>query len=316
MKRIILAFILTLSFLPAEAGIFDKIFGGSEKRGQFLIQLTDNLDNDKTISKKDRNVKIRLFYEKQFFNAINTSSFSQVRRAFRKATTVKTQFLKNGPKTDPEQDISFELLNLKADDPNEEFNEIVFKTSDFVLDRAQRLIFTFDIERFAEELNIPNVDLMIDKSEELVRYKAITIEPKNFNLDLDSASSADEEDAFSPQIITGTFSTKRVLDLSIQETDFDLQQDGKTLIPFAKRKGKKFKLSPSINGTSFLTNLGDGKYQVRAPIKIKAKKAKQLKQFRKSKKFKVGVPLLIETQTDNGLEVKIKLTAIQKLNSL
>lgn len=329
MFRLILSlFLIALTaFLPGKAGFFDDLFGGdgeTKDRGPFFIRVRDNLDNKETISTQTRKFVLSVFYLRDFFQIIDDTDRAELKEALNDAISVKVQFEKNGDKeTFGDEDFKFKVRSVKDDNDDGTYNEIVYESTEFTITRSQKVFFKFDVEEFADEVDVSIQEPEDDFSEKTINFRPIVIEPKGFGLEEDLTRTANLDEAFNPQSITGSFSTGKSINTDIQSTDFDLSRNGKDIKAQAKLKSKKFnldlELSEELEGNNdfeYLRDLGNGDYEINAPIRIKASKTNQTSKFTNAKKFKLKVPLQIETQTDDGLELKIKILAKDKLNSL
>lgn len=313
-----LALIILISLSPVKAGFFDDIFGSSNEpkdRGPFYIRVIDQLDNNDTISNSARTIKIRLFYLKRYFNTIDSMENVDLKEDFNRNLTVSTQFENDGPKTQLGQNLSFKIKNIREDDDNKRYNQIVFESTDLIIDEPQKLYFTFDVKEFANDINVSIVGEKQDDNNKTLRYYPIVIERLNAQFEQDNSLAKAEADAFSPQLIVDSFQTDYVIDLSSQVNSFELYRNKKLVKSIAKKADKKYALTPSfqdVNGT-YLQESINGGYEFEIPIRIEPTKTKQLKFFQRSKTYSVRCPVEIRTNTDTGLELVIKVLARGKL---
>ena len=320
MRLFIKLFLITLiSFSPVRAGFFDDIFGSSSQpkdKGPFYITVIDQLDNNDTISNSERTIKVRLFYLKQYLNTIEGLDNVDLKDAFNNNLTVRTQFINDGPKTKLGQKLSFKIKNLREEDASKKYNQVVFESTDLIMSEPQKLFFTFDVKEFANDINVSIVNQKQKDSERTLRYYPIIIERLNAEFQVNTESVKGAEEAFSPQLIIDNFQTEYDLDLTTQVNSFELYRNKKLVVPYAKKAGKKYKLTLAFeddNG-SYLQTASNGNYEFEIPITIEPAHLKQLKLFQLNKTFLVRCPVEITTATTTGLEVVIKILATGKLS--
>lgn len=314
-----LVLITLISLSPVRAGFFDDLFGSSSQpkdKGPFYITVIDQLDNNDTISTSERTIKIRLFYLKKYLNTIESLDNVDLKDAFNNNLTVRTQFVNGGPKTQLGQNLSFKIKNIREEDSSKKYNQVVFESTDLIIDEAQKLFFTFDVKDFADDINVSIVGEKQKDSEKNLRYYPIIIERLNAEFQLNPDGIKAEGDAFSPQLIVDDFQTEYDLDLNTQVNSFELYRNKKLVNALAKKTDKKFKLDlafEDLNGAYLQENVSGG-YEFEVPVSIEPANIKQLKFFQRSKTYSVRCPVEITTATTTGLEVVIKILARGKLS--
>lgn len=306
MKKL-LTILLILIFLPVQAGFFDDLFSSSDDqdkdRGPFYFKISDSLKNGSEVSFENRKLKIKMFFYTRYYNGIDQEGESDLVNAFNSNLEVTTQKETDGPKDKLGQGLEFRFKKLPSQRSNDRYSLIVFESTNINITESQKLIFKFDQEQFAEDIGI-NINENIYRK--TFNYRPLTVEPKALNLEkIDGVVR-----------ITGDFKTAFDIDAQTEDLSFDLYRNGKKVKTLAKKFGRKFALTPSLVDESgdYLQKLSAGSYRINAPIELSLDNLGSLNKFIEGRKFSVKVPVLINTATNSGLEVKIKALVKAKLS--
>lgn len=306
MKRVLILLIMLVA-IPVQAGFFDDFFSSTDDqnrdRGPFYFRITDDLKNDAEVSFQDRKLRIRMFFYTQYYNAINTRDQDDLARFFNSNLEVTTQKVKDGPKDKLGQGLEFKFKDLPVQRINNRYSLIVFESTKIKITESQKLIFKFDQNEFAQELGITINQNTYRKT---FNYKPLTVELKDLEL-------VNQDGVIH---IQGDFKSAFDIDADQEELSFELFRKGKNVKTTARKFGRNFNLTPSlVNETGdFLTKVSAGNYRINVPIELNLSSLSFLSRFVEGRIFNVKVPLLIDTVTSSGLELKIKALVKTKLS--
>lgn len=293
--------------LPARAGFFDDFFSSSDDankdRGPFYFKIIDDLKNGSEVSFEDRKLKIKMFFYTEYYNTIDLKDESDLVEFFNSRLDLTTQKEKDGPKDKLGQGLEFKFDSLPSIRSNNKYSLVIFESTKITITESQKLIFKFDQKQFASDLGI---NITNDIYKKTFNYKPLTVELKDLAL-------VSKDGVVS---IQGDFQTALDIDADTEEISFELFRKGKLLKTTAKKFGKKFNLNPNLvtETGDFLTKTGSGVYQIDVPIELELQNLSFISRFITGSLFTVKVPLLINTVTSSGLEVKIKALVKTKLS--
>ena len=303
MKKFLI-FICLLVLLPVRAGFFDDLFSSSDdntERGPFYFNVRDSLKNSNEVSFENRKLRIKMYFYTQFYNAINSADEDDLEEFFNSNLDVTTQKVKDGPKEKLGQGLTFRLESLPDVRNNERYSFAIFESTNISIVDSQKLIFKFDQEAFADDLNI-----VIDQNEE--EFYKTTLNYKPLSVELKDLTIVDEDGVLS---ISGDFKSAFDIDEAQEEVSFELFRNGAKVKSTAKKLiGSKasFNLTPSLVSEQgdFLTKVSAGNYRIKIPLTLSLVNSGSASQIGAGELLKLKVPVLVDSKTNSGLEVKIK----------
>jgi hypothetical protein len=304
MKKL-LVFLFVLAMLPVQAGFFDDLFSSDEDgddRGPFYFKIQDSLNNDNEVSFEDRRLTVRVFFYTRFYNNISNRDEDDLEEFFNSNLEVVTQKEKNGSKDKLGQGLTFKFKNLPEIKNNRRYSSIVFESSKINITESQKLIFRFDQRDFAQDLGFNINDN--NRYRRSFNFKPINIELNTLELAIIDSQT----------FIIGDFATSIAVDPSQELVSFDLFRKGKSVKSIAKKGRRKLRLDAELAELSdYLTKLDSGRYRVRVPVDLSLRNSN--KSINAEDIFNVKLPLLIEAQTESGLELKIKALIKTKISN-
>ena len=317
-KRVLLLALCFLSISPSRASKFfiDDIIDNvkeqiDRKFTPFFIRLKDVSTSPRTVSHSTRQLRLKLFYKKDLVRKMRNLDQSELEETFNDVLDLDSETGDGSYGLNEAVFFSLENIRVKSSDPS--YFEAHFLSNEIVLDQAQKLTASFDVDSFMDSFSI-NRDTKDRTQEDILKIKAILIEiTKEFSFEANPEQYDADKDFFNPQTLITSFPKDNLIS-ELTSIDFQAYKNGRLKEALVKLGKRKFLMKPESN--SDLANLlteGDDNYQLNIPFRLDLTNSLKAPFFKSGRKFKLLLPIQVDGETNDGLELRIKIFSKLKI---